>query len=268
MRAPEQLWVVNHEAPVPVDLRGAVVVLGNFDGIHIGHRVLVERARAMADQRGVPLALMSSEPHPKQFLNPGIVPFRLTSRAGKRLNFLAHRIELLYEPSFDVEFATRSPQRFVEEILRDYLGVSSVVVGNDFRFGHKRAGDVAMLTDLGRTNGFDVEAIDDVQIDSTRVSSTLIRKWIGEGLLDAATEALCGTWLTSASIVEDGYVLFESHQLLPPPGEYQVMVLDRQGNPLGFEILTISPSRHAHLATNRVAPGSHLLTGWRRADFS
>ena len=252
---------------MPVDLRGSVVVLGNFDGIHMGHKALVERARTVANQLGSPLALMSSEPHPKQFLNPGIAPFRLTSRAGKRLNFAAHRIDVLYEPCFDLEFAARTPQLFVEEILRDYLGASFVVVGKDFRFGHKRAGDVAILTELGRTNGFGVEAVDDVQIEGMRVSSTLIRNWISEGLLDAATAALCGTWMTSASIVDEGYVLFESHQLLPPPGEYQVMVLDRQGNQMGFEILTISPGRHAHLTTNRVAPGSHLLTGWRRTEI-
>src|SRR5690606_22154472 len=99
-------------------------------------------------------------------------------------------------------------------------------------------------------------------------SSTLIRAWISEGKLEDAMRALSGNWLTSASFVDEGYVLFESHQLLPPPGSYQVMVLDREGKKLGFEIVTISDSRHAHRATESVGPGSHLLSGWRRADVT
>lgn len=268
MPGPALPYIANHDWPLPDEMRGAVMVLGNFDGIHLGHRALLDEARRLARARGAPLGLMSSEPHPRQFLNPGGVPFRLTSRIGKRLNFAANGIDLLYEPSFDVAFATRSPQGFVVDILVDYLAVSGVVVGRDFRFGHRRSGGIEDLMRLGATLGFTVDVIEDVVLDRTRVSSTLIRSWIAEGRLDQATAALCGTWLTSASIVDDGYVLFESHQLLPPAGAYQMTVLDRDGRELGFEILTISPSRHAHLATSRVTTGSHLLTGWRQADFS
>lgn len=261
-------YLANHDAPLPASYRGSVMVLGNFDGLHLGHKALLNQARSLADARRAPLGLMSSEPHPRQFLNPTGAPFRLTSRAGKRLNFAVNRIDLLYEPCFDVEFATRSPESFASHILRGYLGVSGVVVGRDFRFGHKRSGDIKQLKSLGTALDFSVDVMDDITLDNTRVSSTLIRTWIRDGKLEEATGALCGTWLTSASVVDEGYVLFESHQLLPPPGAYQVLVIDRQGQELGFEILTISDSRHAHLATDRVGPGSHLLTGWRRADFS
>lgn len=266
MNLPSLPQVVNHDSPVPSDLRGSVIVLGNFDGVHLGHRTLIERARILADERGAPLAIMSSEPHPRQFLNPGIAPFRLSSRPGKRLVFAANGIDLLYEPSFDVAFATRSPQDFIAGILVGYLGVSGVVVGDDFRFGHKRSGNVDFLVQAGRDAGFSVDVVAELQLEQARLSSTRIRGWIAEGRLALAHQALCGTWLTSVSIVEDGSVLFESHQLLPPAGHYQVQLLDRSGETLGFEILTISPSRHAHLSTNRVDPGARLMNDWRQAN--
>jgi len=258
--------VVNHDSPVPLDLRGSVIVLGNFDGVHLGHRTLIDRARLLAEERGAPLAIMSSEPHPRQFLDPGSAPFRLSSRRGKQLVFAANGINLLYEPCFDVAFATRSPQAFVADILVDYLGVSGVVVGDDFRFGHKRLGTVQDLVQAGREIGFSVDVVTEVQLEQARLSSTRIRGWIAQGQLALARHALCDTWLTSVSIVEDGSVLFESHQLLPPAGHYQVQLLDRTGVPLGFEILTITPTRHAHLSTNSVAPGAHLISDWRQAD--
>lgn len=264
---PSLLQVVNHDSAVPLDLRGSVVVLGNFDGVHLGHRALIERARLLADERGVPLAIMSSEPHPRQFLNPGIAPFRLSSRPGKRLVFAANGIDLLYEPSFDVAFATRSAQSFIADILVDYLGVSGVVVGDDFRFGHKRSGNVDDLVQARRETGFSVDVVAELQLEQARLPSTRIRGWIAEGKLALAHQALCGTWLTSVSVVEDGSVLFESHQLLPPAGRYQVQLLDRSGAPLGFEILTITSTRHAHLSTDRVGPGARLITGWQPADF-
>src|SRR5690606_9957103 len=107
----------------PQCYRGSIMVLGNFDGVHVGHKALIERARKLAEERNAPLGLMSSEPHPRQFLNPAGAPFRLTSRVGKRLGFAQHGIELLYEPCFDVEFATRSPHDFASQVLNSYLGV-------------------------------------------------------------------------------------------------------------------------------------------------
>lgn len=261
------LHVANHDSLVPPHLRDSVIVLGNFDGVHLGHRTLIERARLLADKRGVPLGIMSSEPHPRQFLNPSVAPFRLSSRPGKRLVFAANGIDLLYEPTFDVAFATRSPQSFIAEVLAEYLGVSGVVVGDDFRFGHKRSGSIDDLIRAGREASFSVDVVAELRLEQARLSSTHIRGWIAEGKLALAHQALCGTWLTSVSIVEDGSVLFESHQLLPPAGHYQVQLLDRLGAPLGFEILTITPARRAHLTTDRVGPGARLITDWRQADF-
>ncbi|MEO8683411.1 MAG: hypothetical protein ABI414_01070 [Devosia sp.] len=261
-------FVANHDFPVPDALRNAVMLLGNFDGIHLGHAGLLKRARHAAEARELPLGIMSCEPHPRQFLAPHGDPFRLSSMAGKRLSFANQGIDLLYQPAFDAAMASRSPQSFVAEVLVDYLGISSVVVGRDFRFGHKRAGDVPALTALGRSLGFSVEVVDDIKLDCERLSSTRIRAWIAAGDIRRATGALCGSWLTSVSITEDGYVLFESHQLLPPPGAYQVGLVDRGGTPLGFEIVTLTDTRHAHLATNRVPAGSYLVTDWRSADFS
>lgn len=193
---------------VPLGLRGSVIVLGNFDGVHLGHRALIERARRLADERGAPLAIMSSEPHPRQFLNPGIAPFRLSSRPGKRLVFATSGIDLLYEPSFDVAFATLSPQDFIADILVGYLGVSGAVVGDDFRFGHKRSGSVDDLIQTGREAGFSVDVVAELQLEQARLSSTRIRGWIAEGKLALAHQALCGAWLTSVSIVEGGTVPF------------------------------------------------------------
>lgn len=248
-------------------MRGSVIVLGNFDGVHLGHRTLIGRAGHLAEERGAPLAIMSSEPHPRQFLNPRISPFRLSSRHGKRFVFAGRGIDLLYEPVFDVAFATRSAQGFISDILVGYLGVSGVVVGGDFRFGHKRSGGVDHLIRGGREAGFSVEVVAELHMEQERLSSTRIRGWVAEGRLALAHQALCDAWLTSVSIVEDGSILFESHQLLPPAGDYQVKLLDCLGTHLGFEILTISPTRHAHLITNRVGPGARMISDWRRADI-
>lgn len=173
--------------------RGASVAIGNFDGVHIGHRAVIDLARTEAQRLNAPLGVMTFEPHPRQFFAPDTVPFRLTGPAAR-----AHRLEkigvdILFELTFNAALAALTPDDFVQRVLVDGLGVSHVVVGADFHFGAKRAGTTATLRELGARHGFGVTIAELVAEGSEEISSTAIRDALSDGRpRDAA--AMLGHW--------------------------------------------------------------------------
>ncbi len=179
----------DHSA-LPQDARGASAALGNFDGVHRGHRHVIDLARGTAPL-AAPLAVVTFEPHPREVFAPDSGPFRLMSPATK-----AHRLEkigvdLLFELPFPA-MASLSAETFMEEVLAGGLGLSRVVTGPDFRFGKGRAGDVETLRAGGQRLGFDVITAD-LLGDGAPVSSTAIRAALTEGRpRDAA--AMLGHW--------------------------------------------------------------------------
>lgn len=169
--------------------RGASVAMGNFDGVHLGHRSVIDLAR----RPGVPLGVVTFEPHPRQVFAPDAPPFRLMN-AEARANRLAKLgVEALYQLPFDAALAGLSPEAFARDVLAGGLGVSHVVVGADFCFGKGRAGKAADLQALGARFGFDVTVAPLLAVGGVEVSSTAIRAALAEGRpRDAA--AMLGHW--------------------------------------------------------------------------
>ncbi|EAR51459.1 riboflavin biosynthesis protein RibF [Oceanicola granulosus HTCC2516] len=173
--------------------RGAAVAIGNFDGVHLGHGAVIDTTRALAAEQGVPLGVMTFEPHPRQVFAPDSPPFRLMN-AESRANRLAKLgVEALYEVPFTPTLAGLSPEAFAREILADALGVAHVVVGQDFYFGKGRAGTAETLGRLGAELGFGVTVAPLLALGETEISSTAIRTALSEGRpRDAA--GMLGHW--------------------------------------------------------------------------
>ncbi len=170
------------------ELRGASVAMGNFDGIHLGHRAVIDLARGHG-----PLGIVTFEPHPREFFAPHAPPFRLMN-AESRANRLAKLgVERLYQLPFDAELAALTPHDFAARVLAQGLGIRHIVVGADFCFGKARAGTAETLRELGKEHGFDVTIAELVRAGTEEISSTAIRRALSEGRpRDAA--AMLGHW--------------------------------------------------------------------------
>ena len=160
--------------------RGAVAAIGNFDGVHLGHQAVISLARKVADEAGLPLGVMTFEPHPRQFFAPDAPAFRLMNAEAKAHRLEKLGVEKLYEVPFNAALAGLSPREFAQQIIVDRLGLAHVVVGEDFYFGKARAGDVNTLKDLGAELGFGVTVTPLLSLDE-EVSSTNIRNALAEG---------------------------------------------------------------------------------------
>ncbi|UTH44838.1 bifunctional riboflavin kinase/FAD synthetase [Loktanella salsilacus] len=176
----------------PAD-RGAAAAIGNFDGVHLGHRAVIDAARGAATQLGAPLGLMTFEPHPRQLFAADAPPFRLMN-AEARANELAKQgVEKLYEVPFNAALVALSPREFAQTVIHDRLGLAHVVIGADFCFGKDRAGNATDLQRYGAEMGFGVTVAPMVALEGGRVSSTAIRTALSDGKpRDAA--AMLGHW--------------------------------------------------------------------------
>ena len=157
--------------------------LGNFDGVHPGHLWLLDQARAL----GEPLNVLTFEPHPRQHFAPDRAPFRLTNAAQREAYLKAAGVERVVDLPFNEELASLSAEEFASAILKDQLGASLVVAGQDFHFGKGRSGDMGLLADLGRELGFAVKGIDLHQAGGRNLSSSRIRAQLVDGTYADAT---------------------------------------------------------------------------------
>ncbi|MFN3259628.1 MAG: bifunctional riboflavin kinase/FAD synthetase [Pikeienuella sp.] len=170
--------------------RGASAAIGNFDGVHLGHQAVLDLARAPDMATGAPLGVVTFEPHPRELFQPDAPPFRLM-RLGARADRLAQLgVDRLFVIRFDRDFAALTAEAFCAEVLAGRLGLSHAVVGADFRFGMKRAGDAAYLREAGARLGFGVTIADLVGGEAGEVSSTAIRAALAEGRAEDATRML------------------------------------------------------------------------------
>lgn len=199
------MHVLRHYDDVPVQLRGAVVALGNFDGVHRGHQALIGQARQMARNSAAAVGVLAFEPHPQEFFKPNEAAFRLTPFRIKARLLAELGADVLFALSFDAAMAQMTAEEFVRTVLVQGLGVSGVVVGRDFRFGKGRAGDGAMLAALGKAHGFSVHLHAPVAAGNSgvKISSTLIRETLKAGRPEEAARLL-GHWWTIESHVEHG----------------------------------------------------------------
>jgi riboflavin kinase/FMN adenylyltransferase len=176
----------------PTD-RGAAVAIGNFDGVHLGHRAVIDIARRAAQAANAPLGVMTFEPHPRQFFAPDAAPFRLMSADAKAHRLAKLGVEKLFELPFNAGLAALSPRDFAKVILQERLGLSHVVIGQDFCFGKGRVGTASDLVRYGADYGFGVTVADMVELPQGEVSSTAIRSAISQGRPRDAAEML-GHW--------------------------------------------------------------------------
>lgn len=180
---------------VPPRSKHCVLAIGNFDGVHHGHRKVLAVAREKAAELGVPVGALTFEPHPRLFFNPAQAPFRLTPEEHKITAIAEQGIDNIFVSTFDATFAALTADEFVKEILVRDLGVVHVVVGHDYRFGAKRQGDVGMLRRLGREFGFGVSEVAPFKDRTLQAySSTRVREALGAGNLDKAASLLGRPW--------------------------------------------------------------------------
>lgn len=186
--------ILRHHAATGDD-RGAVVALGNFDGVHLGHQAVIGTAGEAARAAPAPFAVLTFEPHPRSVFQPGAAPFRLTPFRGKARHLGALGVELLVALHFDLDFARRSAEDFVDRVLVEGLGVRHVVVGYDFVFGNRRRGTPALLADRGAAQGFGVTVVPPVESPSGAIySSTRIREHLLAGRPGEAAALLGRFW--------------------------------------------------------------------------
>lgn len=181
--------------------RGSIVCIGAFDGVHRGHRALLDRVRERAVARGLRSVVVSFEPIPREFFARGAPLLRLTSARDKIERIAEAGIDELLSLRFNATLAAMSAEDFVTVVLRDQLAAREVWVGADFRFGKARAGDVALLRGLGEDHGFTVNVFDDHEVDGQRVRSSEIRRLLGDGAFDAAANLLGRRFMIGGHVV-------------------------------------------------------------------
>ncbi len=189
--------------PLPEKLKGGVIAIGNFDGVHRGHQTVLNRALELAKSRGVPALVLTFEPHPRTVFNPDKPVFRLSPAPVRAQVLEAMGFHSVIEYPFDREFASRSAEEFVRSILVDWLGATEVVTGFDFHFGKGREGGPAFLMEAGKRNGFGVTLVDAFRDEGADVvSSSRIRRLLAEGNVSEAAGLLGYRFTVEAEVIK------------------------------------------------------------------
>jgi riboflavin kinase/FMN adenylyltransferase len=191
------------DEPLPDRFRAGIVALGNFDGFHLGHQAVVNRAVARGHHERRPVIVATFEPHPVRFFKPDLPPFRLTSLDQREQLFAHAGADAMLVFGFDQELASTTAEDFVARLLGDRIAAAAVVTGDDFTFGKGRAGSVQTLKSLGLKSGIAAEAVAPVLLDGTRISSGRIREALAAGDPGTATRLLSRPFAVEA-IVERG----------------------------------------------------------------
>jgi len=179
--------------------RPIALTIGNFDGVHRGHQAMLARLSEAAEDLALPSAVLTFDPHPREFFSPGAAPPRLSTLRSKLEQFAAHGIAEVHVARFNAALAALPAERFIEDVLVHRLGTRWVLVGDDFRFGRGRSGDLALLRRAATT--FSVEAMPTVVVDGERASSTAIRGALAAGELDHAARLLGRPYAIGGKVV-------------------------------------------------------------------
>ena len=182
---------VIQDALATADLpHGAVATIGNYDGLHLGQRALIETVVERARELSAPAVVITFEPHPLAVLAPEEAPARLTTPAQRDALMAELGVEAVLVIRFTPTFAETPARSFVRDFLHERLGVRELYVGSDFSFGHRREGDLSLLRQMGESYGFVARSIDEVRRDGERVSSTRVRAMLRDGRVEEAHELL------------------------------------------------------------------------------
>jgi len=186
---------------LPADHPGCVATIGNFDGVHRGHQLILDQLRACAAQYRLPSVVISFEPHPQEFFMPAGAPARLMRLREKICYLRQLDIDMLLCLRFDRRLAEQTPEEFVRRTLVENLAVRHLIVGTDFRFGHQRRGDIDTLFSLGKQSGFSVVCAETCEVNGIRVSSSRIRSLLEGGEMEQAGELLGHPYSISGRVV-------------------------------------------------------------------
>jgi riboflavin kinase / FMN adenylyltransferase len=195
--------IVRDYRNAPQQTKGAVIALGNFDGVHRGHQALIAEAGRIAQSAQRPLAAMVFEPYPREFFQPNAEPFRLTSFRAKTKHLAKAGVEILFVLRFDGALAGKLAQDFVMDVLVRDLAAAHIVAGEDFRFGKGRGGDAIVLAYMGQMEGFGVTVFKAVIEGDEKISSSKVRAALKAGKPDEAAHLL-GHWWTIVGHVARG----------------------------------------------------------------
>ena len=195
------MQVIHGSENVPAERRGAVLAIGNFDGVHRGHQALLKAARDQAGKLGRRSGAILFEPHPREFFQPGKPHFRLTPLPRKLELLDQFGLDLAVVLRFDAAFAELTAEDFIERVLVEGLGASHIVIGYDFRFGKDRAGDPDALRRAGAARGFGVTVIPQVAEAGEVFSSGAIRAELAQGDVKGAADALGHWWRVAGSVI-------------------------------------------------------------------
>jgi riboflavin kinase/FMN adenylyltransferase len=207
-----------------------VLALGNFDGVHRGHRKILDRLHRVAGERGATSVVMTFDPHPPRVVRPDKAPALLMTKAQKLEAIAQAGVQGAAIVRFTHELSQWDPEMFVRTVLVDWLHVSEVWVGANFLFGHDRTGNFSMLRELGARHGFKAEKIDPVRYKDFVVSSTRVRRLVSEGRMDEAGALLGHEYYLDGTVMRGdqrgrtlGFPtanLCTDNELLPPHGVY------------------------------------------------
>jgi riboflavin kinase/FMN adenylyltransferase len=220
-----------------------VVAIGNFDGVHRGHRALIAAAREQARAQGAPLGVITFEPHPREVLAPDTAPPRLTPFRIKARLLAELGVEQLFALAFTRQLMAKTPEQFVHDVLAGGLGIRHAVVGYDFRFGNRRAGDVAALAALGEEYGFSVTCLEPVGWRGDVCSSSRIRAAVAAGEVALANDLLGRPFVVEGRVVQG----------------------DRRGRALGYPTANLCPPSQRALWPQ--AGIYAVRAGWREGSL-
>ncbi len=207
---------------IPTNLHCAVVTIGNFDGIHLGHQLIIRRLVEEARRENCPAIVISFDPHPKMVLHPERRPFYLITSMEEKIRLLAGLdVDTFILIPFSLEYARTTAEEFVRGVLAERLHIRKIIIGHDYTFGRGKEGNEAFLSSFGRLLGFEVEVMNAVRVGETTVSSTRIREALLAGEVRLAASLLGRPYNLSGRVV---------------PG-------NRRGVRLGFPTANISPDK-------------------------
>jgi riboflavin kinase / FMN adenylyltransferase len=229
--------IIGPDDPVPPEARGATVALGNFDGVHLGHAAVLRAAHAARPD--APLAVLTFEPHPREFFRPDDPPFRLTLLAEKAAALADLHVAWLFVLRFDHAFSQQSAEHFMSALLHERLGARHLICGADFAFGHRRGGDVAFLSARAEAMGIGLSIAPAFSDMSGPISSTRIRRLLQDGYPERANGLLGRDW-TIRGVVAHG---------------------DQRGRTIGFPTANLALGRHLEPARGVYAVTVGLADG-------
>jgi len=193
--------VIRDTTPATAIPQGAVVAMGNFDGVHLGHRAVIAAALRMGIAHGRPALAVTFEPHPRSFFSPNSPQFRLTDETNKLRLLAGTGLAGAVVMTFDKARAGTSAQDFIHHDLIERLGISGIAVGYDFHFGKGRAGSPSLLVSEAPRLGIEVDVQAHVDIEERPVSSSAIRMALAEGQIADATAMLGGPWFVTGEVI-------------------------------------------------------------------